>query len=53
MKEEGDGVVVGGCEHSCAVHVTGIVTWPARTPQVAKCLLIFPIAVLEERQYRN
>ena len=53
MKKEGDGVVVGGSEHVCAVHVDGVVTWPARTPQVAKCLLIFSIAILEERQCLN
>lgn len=50
MKEERDGVVMRGCEHNCAVHVTAVAARPAGTPQVAKCLLIFSVAILEERQ---
>lgn len=51
MKEEGNGVVVWGRENNSAVHAIVVIVWPARTLQIAKCLFIFSVAILEKRKF--
>ena len=49
MKKEGNGVVLGGRESNGAILVIVVVIWPSRASQVAKCLVIVSVAILEEK----
>lgn len=47
MEEEGNGVVPRGRESNSAVQVIVVIIRPPRTLQVAKRLVICPVAILE------
>lgn len=49
MKEEGDAVVPRGPERHAALHVAAVAVRPPGTPQVAKRLVVFPVAILEKK----
>lgn len=44
MKEEGNSVVLRGCEGNCAIQVIVIIIWPSRALQMAESLVIVSVA---------
>lgn len=53
MEEEGNGVVLRSREGNGAVHVVVVIIWPPRTLQVAKRLVVLPVATLEESKIHD
>lgn len=51
VEKEGNGIVLWGSENNGAVQVIIILLRPSRTLQIAKCLVVFSVAICDKNQY--